>query len=151
MCPDPRDQDKGSIQGQHHGWTTQDHDTNSLHKHVVDQAGSFLKLDSLFFFLDIGLDHAHVGDVFLDAIVQVIIGIKDLGKEWIDDLSDQPQDQTQEEGNPYKDTSHLRIDQVASNDSKDQIERCPHTDPDHHLIRVLHIGHIRHHPSYQTT
>ena len=151
LCPDPRDQDKGSIQGEHHGWTTQDHDADGLHEHVVDQARSLLKLNRLFFFLDIRLDHAHVGDVFLDAIVQVIIGIKDLSKEWIDDLSDHTQDQPQEDSNPYKDASHLRIDQVASNNGKDQIERCPHTDPDHHLIGVLHISHIRHHPGYQTT
>ena len=151
LGPDPRDQDKGSIQGQHHGWTTQDHDANGLHEHVVDQARSLLKLNRLFFFFDIGLDHAHVGDIFLDAIVQVIIGLEDLGKEWIDNLSDYTQNQPQEKSDSDKDHGHLRIDQIASNNSKNQVKRCTHTDPDDHLIGVLHIGHIRHHPGYQTT
>ena len=38
MCPNPRDQKEGSIHGKHHSWATQDNDTDSLHKHVINPA-----------------------------------------------------------------------------------------------------------------
>ena len=38
MSPNPRDQKERSIHGKHHSWATQDNDTDSLHKHVINPA-----------------------------------------------------------------------------------------------------------------
>ena len=59
---------------------------DSLHEHAVDSARSSLKLSSLLGFLNIGLNHPHIGDVLLDTTIEIIVSLKDLGKEWIDNL-----------------------------------------------------------------
>ena len=48
-----------------------------------------MKLSSLLGFLNIGLNHPHIGDIFLNTAVEVVVSLEDLGKEWIDNLKNE--------------------------------------------------------------
>ena len=88
MSPDPRDQKERSIHGKHHSWATQDNDTDSLHKHVINQTWSLLEFNGFICFLNVGLHHPHIGDVFLNAVVEIVISFKYFCKERIHNLHD---------------------------------------------------------------
>ena len=88
MSPNPRDQKEGSIHGKHHSWATKDNDTDCLHKHVVNPAGSFLEFNRFIGFFNVGLHHSHIGNVFLNAVVEIVIGFKHFCKERINNLHD---------------------------------------------------------------
>ena len=88
MSPNPRNQKERSIHGKHHSWATQDNDTDSLHKHVINQTRSLLEFNRFICFLNVGLHHPHIGDVFLNAVVEIVISFKYFCEERINNLHD---------------------------------------------------------------
>ena len=151
MSTKPRNHEEWCIHRQHHGWVRHDNYTNGTHEHLVNTTWSLLEFVSFFLLFNIGFHHTHVGDIFLDTIVEVVISLKHLSKERIYDFGNNGQNQTKEECYTNENPSHFAINQETCCNGKNQIKWCTHTDTDNHLVRILHVGNISHHTCYQTT
>ena len=151
MGTKPGNHKEGRIHRQHHSWVRHDNYTNGTHEHLVNTTWGLLKFVSLFLLFNIGFHHTHVGDIFLDTVVKVVISLKYLSKKRIYDFGNNGQNHTKEDRYTNKNPSHFSINQETCCNSKNQVKWCTHTDTDNHLIRVLHVGNICHHTCHQTT
>ena len=93
-------------------------------------------------FLIEGFHHTDAPDIFLNNIVQLVVGVEHPGKNR-PDLADDQEKQQCHNGNDRKENEcNGRVDAERYDHGKYQHNRTTHCHAEQHLIGILNIGHI---------
>ena len=93
-------------------------------------------------FLIEGFHHTDAPDIFLNNIVQLVVGVEHPGKNR-PDLADDQEKQQCHNGNDRKENEcNGRVDAERHDHGKYQHNRTTHCHAEQHLIGILNIGHI---------
>lgn len=125
-------------------------DSLRLTEDLIDILARPFKLLILILLADIRLDDADCGDILLYALVQVVI-LRERLIKMLRRVADnnRQHDGKQHNGNQIN-ARQSRADIEGHDHGDNQTERRTHRHPEHHLVGVLDIRHIRRQSRYQS-
>ena len=109
-----------------------------------------MKFTDLIVFAHIGLYYPDRGDIFLYAVVEIIVSSEDLLEILGCSAHDKRHYECQKQNSAKIDPGQSRTDDKGHYHSNDHGGRRPHRHSKDHLISVLNIGHIRCKPGDKT-
>ena len=147
---DPADQKDAAVHNRCHKRVVPGKLQLSLDEHQINIGCRLAESADLVILPDIRLDHTDRGNIFLNALVQIVIALKDLLEIRRGALHDQEQDDSQKHHRRKINTCQSRTDQEGHHKRHDHHRRGAHCHPDQHLECILYVGHICGKTGYQT-
>ena len=89
-----------------------------------------------------GFYHADTADIFLNDIVERVVGAKNAAKQRPDLANNQKQQQCHNGNNRKENKCNGRVNAERHNHGKYQHDRAAHCHANQHLIGILNIGHV---------
>ena len=139
-----------SVYDQHHHRIIQRQNAFRLDKQFVQPFRRSAELLVLMLLTYKSFDNTNRGYIFLYTGVQIIISTKNLVKDFCRLAHDENQCDGKHHHGYQKDAAELQIDKETHRHAADEHQRCAHRNPQDHLIRILHIGHVRRHTGHQS-
>ena len=143
MSAEPADQQNTSVDHRHHDRR----DARDVHfrfdEHLIDVLRGLMEFVDLILFSHVSLDHTDGSDVFLYAVVEIIVSFKDLLEIFGRPAHDEEHDIGKQKYSRQIDAGQSGTDDKRHDHRDDHGGRCSHRHPQDHLKSVLNIGDIR--------
>ena len=146
----PGNQQDAGVNGGHHQRRVEGKNFFSTQQQILHIAGCLFELFTLVIFAHIRFDHADGGNIFLHALVQVIVLFECGGEVVAGAGHDEHQTAAQNDDRHQIDGSQLGVDGERHDHGNDHAGRRTDGHTQNHLVSVLDVGHVGGHTGDQT-
>ena len=146
----PGNQQDAGVNGGHHQRRVEGKNFFSTQQQILHIAGCLFELFTLVIFAHIRFDHADGGNIFLHALVQVIVLFECGGEVVAGAGHDEHQAAAQNDDRHQIDGSQLGVDGHCHDHGNDHAGRRTDGHTQNHLVSVLDVGHVGGHTGDQT-